>query len=275
MSITLLEYYAQRASAIRARAFAGIGSLDDWKRGREELRRQYLHSLGLERMPESTDPRMKEHGSSRGDGWTAKKVSFQVFPDCYGSGIVFYPDPLPARRNPAVLYLCGHSNFGILEYHPHALMWARRGYVCLIIDTIRQTDNTGEHSGFSRQGRDDWISMGYTSAGGEFLNSLGGLNVLCALPEVDPGPHRRHRSLRGRSPLLLPRRRRRARRGRCFELRRGEPVVHDQEPALQRQLRLHVLVQPLPAGHRGVRGPDRPAAPAPRPCEWRLPLHAW
>jgi hypothetical protein len=100
---------------------------------------------------------------------------------------VFYPDPLPQAKNPAVLYLCGHSNFGILEYHPHALMWARRGYVCLIVDTIRQTDNTGEHSGFSRQGRDDWISMGYTSAGGEFLNGLGAMNVLCSLPEVDAG----------------------------------------------------------------------------------------
>jgi dienelactone hydrolase len=187
MSITLLEYYAERASAINARAFAGMRSLEDWNRRRADLHRHYLHSLGLERLPENTDAKAHEHGTLRGRGYTARKVSFLVAPDCYGSGIVFYPDPLPQAKNPAVLYLCGHSNFGILEYHPHALMWARRGYVCLIIDTIRQTDNTGEHSGFSRQGRDDWISMGYTSAGGEFLNGLGAMNVLCSLPEVDAG----------------------------------------------------------------------------------------
>jgi dienelactone hydrolase len=45
--------------------------------------------------------------------------------------------------------------------------------------------NTGDHAGLSTFGRDDWISMGYTAAGGEFLNSWGGLNVLCSLPEAD------------------------------------------------------------------------------------------
>lgn len=185
MSVTLLQYYADRASAIAARAFDGIRTLEDWQRERPILRRHFLHSLGLERLPEDQDPRIRDHGALRGRGYTARKVSYQIVPDCYGSGIVFFPDPLPAAKNPAVLYLCGHGNLGVLEFHPHAIMWARRGYVCLIIDTIRQTDNTGDHSGLLSSGREDWISMGYTSAGGELLNSWGGLNVLCSLPEVD------------------------------------------------------------------------------------------
>jgi hypothetical protein len=187
MGIGLLEYYADKADAIHANAFRGIRTLADWQRQRAQLHRQYLHSLGLERMPESTDPGTRDHGTLRGEGYTARKVSFRLgAPDCWGSGIVFFPDPLPATRNPAVLYLCGHSNLGIVEYHPHALMWTRRGYVCMIIDTIRQADNPGMHHQFSRNARSELASLGYTAAGGEFLNSLGALNVLCSLPEVDP-----------------------------------------------------------------------------------------
>jgi hypothetical protein len=185
MSITLLQYYQDRAAAINANALKGITTLKGWEDGKAVLRQHYLHSLGLDRLPEDSDPHTRDHGTLSGEGWTARKVSYQIIPDCWGSGIVFSPDPLPAKKNPGVLYLCGHANFGILDYHPHAIMWARRGYVCTIIDTIRQTDNTGDHAGLSSFGRDDWISMGYTAAGGEFLNGWGAMNVLCSLPDVD------------------------------------------------------------------------------------------
>jgi hypothetical protein len=185
VSITLFEYYANRATAINRAAFKGISTLRQWEEQKPALKTRYLHSLGLDRLPEDPDPHTRDHGSLRGDGWTARKVSYQVIPDCWGSGIVFYPDPLPRAKCPGVLYLCGHANFGILDYHPHAIMWARKGYVCVIIDTIRQADNTGDHSGFSTFGRDEWISMGYTAAGGEFLNCWGAMNVLASLPEVD------------------------------------------------------------------------------------------
>jgi dienelactone hydrolase len=185
MSITLLQYYTDVAARIRANAFDGIRTLKDWEARRGELRRCYLHSLGLDGLPADANPAARDFGAEKGKGWSARKVSFRIVQDCSGSGMIFSPDPLPARKNPGVLYLCGHSNFGIPEYHNHAIMWARRGYVCVIIDAIRQTDNTGDHSGLSSFGRDDWISMGYTAAGGEFLNSWAGLNVLCSLPEVD------------------------------------------------------------------------------------------
>ena len=185
MSITLLQYFANQAAEINANSFKEIQTLEDWKASREKLLRHFLFSLGIENFPEGVDLDLSEHGKIRGNGFYARNVSFQIIDDCYGSGMIFYPDPLPEKKNPGVLYLCGHSNFGIVEYHPHAIMWARKGYVCLILDTIRQTDNTGEHSGFSRRGREDWISMGYSAAGGEFLNNLRGLDVLSSLPEVD------------------------------------------------------------------------------------------
>ncbi|HSA39016.1 MAG TPA: acetylxylan esterase, partial [Mycobacterium sp.] len=95
-------------------------------------------------------------------------------------------DPLPAGRLPAVLYVCGHGHSGVLHYQAHGLQWARRGYACLIVDTTEQHDNPGEHHGLYYGLHDEWISLGYSGAGGELWNSLRGLDVLCALPEVDP-----------------------------------------------------------------------------------------
>ena len=185
MSITLLHYFANQAAEINANAFNNIDTLEDWERSRIRLRKQFLRSLGFEALPEIADLDVTEHNSIRGDGFFARHVSFRIMPDCFGSGMIFYPDPLPQKKNPGVLYLCGHANFGVLDYHPHAIMWARKGYVCLILDTIQQADNTGEHAWLGRRNRTELISMGYTPAGGEFLNDLRGLDVLCSLPEVD------------------------------------------------------------------------------------------
>jgi dienelactone hydrolase len=65
------------------------------------------------------------------------------------------------------------------------MRWARRGYVCLILDTVEQHDNPGEHHGLWSGRRPDWLSLGYTAAGGELWNSLRALDVLASLPEVD------------------------------------------------------------------------------------------
>jgi len=64
-------------------------------------------------------------------------------------------------------------------------MWARRGYACLIFDTLEQADNIGTHPGLIISLRNDWLSMGYSAAGGELLNSIRALDLLCSLPNVD------------------------------------------------------------------------------------------
>ena len=41
---------AERAAAITADQFAGISGLDDWKKRRPEVKRQFLDMLGLQRL---------------------------------------------------------------------------------------------------------------------------------------------------------------------------------------------------------------------------------
>lgn len=75
MSITLFQYYADRAAQINASAFSGIRTLEDWEKGRAVLRQKYLHSLGRDGLPDDTDPHTRDHGTLKGEGWSARKVS--------------------------------------------------------------------------------------------------------------------------------------------------------------------------------------------------------
>jgi dienelactone hydrolase len=136
-------------------------------------------------MPERCDLSAREFGEFRGDGFRARKVAYRILPDCWATAAIFYPDPLTDTPLPAVLYACGHSNSGILGYQNHGALWARRGYICLVFDTIEQHDSPGDHHGTIQHGRFDWISMGYSAAGGELWNTIRALDLLAGLPEVD------------------------------------------------------------------------------------------
>lgn len=186
MSITLWQYYRDLAARIQEGAFAGMETLQDWEARRPERKREFLRSMGLDPPPPRCDLRVTEHGTFGGEGYRARKVSFQILPDCWSTAAIFLPDPLPSARNPAVLYVCGHAPIGVNFYQDHGMLWARRGYVCLVLDTLEQHDNPGDHHGLYSGERHDWVSLGYTAAGGELWNSLRALDVMESLPEVDP-----------------------------------------------------------------------------------------
>lgn len=186
MSKTLWQYYLDVSRQFHDNALGGVTGLKDWRREREVLYRQHLRAVGLDSPPEKNDPAVQWQGDLRGDGFTARKLSYQLLPDCHGTAIVFYPEPLPKGKLPAVLYCCGHSPVGTFSYSKQGIMWARRGYVCLIFDTIQQGDNPGSHQGFGQKARYDWLSMGYCALTGEIWNSVRALDVLLSLPEVDP-----------------------------------------------------------------------------------------
>jgi dienelactone hydrolase len=185
MGITLWEYYANRAAKAAENALAEIRTASDWNAGRADLHRQFMDSLGLDPLPPRCPLALSDYGSFSGSGYRVRKIAFQILPDCWATGAVFQPDPPPPGKCPGVLYLCGHGPYGTIDYQAHAIRWARRGYVCLILDTLEQHDNPGEHHGLYTGLRPDWISLGYTAAGGELWNSIRALDVLAALPEVD------------------------------------------------------------------------------------------
>jgi len=186
MSNTIWAGLAADAKRMADEAFSDIRTLNDWEQCRPQRRKEFLSSVGLATLPKRCDPRVTDYGELHGDGFRARKIGFQILPDCWASACIFYPDPLPPEAAPGVLYLCGHAANGLHHYQALPIMWARRGYVCLIVETIEQSDNPGEHHGFNLSWHSSWLSLGYTSAGGELWNSIRALDVLAADPAVDP-----------------------------------------------------------------------------------------
>ena len=187
MGMTLWEYYLNTAAKTASSAFSGIDSLSDWESRRLEIRTDFIHSMGLCRFfsTERQDPRPIWGDVVYGKGYCARPVSYSLLENCRGSGMFFLPNTdQPSEGFPAVIYLCGHLSKGAYGYQEHGIMWARRGYACLMIDSIEQFENFGSHKGPSA-GKLEWISMGYTSAGGELLNSIRALDLLVGVPEVD------------------------------------------------------------------------------------------
>jgi len=187
MSNTIWAGLAADTERMAAEAFSEIHTLEDWEKYRPRRREEFLRTVGLATLPERCDLRLTDYGELRGDGFRARKIAFQILPDCWASACIFYPDPLPPEAAPGVLYLCGHAANGLHHYQALPIMWARRGYVCLIVETIEQSDNPGEHHGFNLAWHPTWISLGYTSAGGELWNSIRALDVLAVDPHVDAG----------------------------------------------------------------------------------------
>jgi dienelactone hydrolase len=186
MGTTLWDYYVRTASEITSRSLEGIRTLDEWKGERANRLVQFYQAMGLYPLPERSDLKPRVAGEFAGEGYRAQKVSFQILPDVHASANVYRPHPLPEARLPAVVYLCGHHLIGVESYHPHGMLWARRGYVCLVLDTIEQHDNRGDHHALYHGKRPDLVSRGYVAAGGETWNSMRAFDYLLSLPEVDP-----------------------------------------------------------------------------------------
>lgn len=178
MGISLWESISLNSESYVKNAFKGIKTAQDWKKARPKIYRQYMHSMGLDPLPERCELNVTDCGNLKGKGFTARKVAYQIAQDCWGAGVIYYPDPMPKKKVPGILYVCGHDVQGSYGYQYHAIMWARRGYICFIIDSIEQNDNPGEHCGISLNHYKNWHSMGYTPAGAEVYNGIRGLDVL-------------------------------------------------------------------------------------------------
>ncbi len=186
--MSLWDYYRQVAKGIGGRPFADIRERQDFEARREHLLRDFIESVGLQDAPDFHPTAVEDRGRVAGRGFSMQRIAYQLLPDCWSSANLYYPDPFPPDGSlPAVLYVCGHSALGIHPYQQHGIMWARRGYICMVLDTITQNDNPGKHNGVGGSGeRQDWISMGYSAVGGEMWNSIRALDILAAAPGVDP-----------------------------------------------------------------------------------------
>ncbi len=183
--LTLWDHFLKCADRTAEKALRDIHSRADWEAQRSMLLGQFMQSVGLDPLPERCDLRLTKVGELSGEGYSVRRIAFQILPDCWASACLFLPEQSTEALLPAVLYVCGHKEIGVLGYQDHAVMWAKRGYVCLILDSIEQHDNPADHHGLYYGRRHDWLSLGYTAAGGELWNSIRALDVLVSLPQVD------------------------------------------------------------------------------------------
>ena len=185
---TFWSELVENARRISAQALDEIGSRAQWEPLRVQRRNEFFEMVGLGVLPRKCALAVQSFGMLKGPGYRIEKLSFQTIPDVRVTASLYLPDGLQ-RPAPAVLYPCGHSQSGTQWYQPQGELWARRGYVCLVFNTLEQADCLeagGDHHGLCSEKRFDWISRGYASTGGELWNSLRALDLLLARPEVDP-----------------------------------------------------------------------------------------
>jgi hypothetical protein len=189
---SLADYFRAETAVVSQHCLADINTLDDWQAKRAEYRRQLQEMLGLWPMPERTDLKPVVTGSITNDEFVVEKIYFQALPHLYCTANLFLPRNLKSPA-PTVLYECGHwtaktngicyGNKGI--YQRDGAWYARNGYVCLVLDTLRDGEITGIHTGTRDHGLWWWNSRGYTPAGVEAWFGIRALDYLCTRPEVD------------------------------------------------------------------------------------------
>ncbi len=188
----LVSYFRSQARTLSESCLGDVQSAEDWKKQREERRRQLFDMLGLWPLPPRDALHATVTGKESGDDFTVEKLHFQSMPGLYVTANLYLPQAKP-NPAPAILYVCGHAevktngvSFGNkTAYQHHGIWFARHGYVCLMIDTLQLGEIQGVHHGTHHLGQWWWNSRGYTPAGVEAWNCIRALDYLESRPEVD------------------------------------------------------------------------------------------
>lgn len=188
----LAEYFKTEVHEIASRCLAEIKTRSDWETHRMGYRKQLLEMLGLTPVPERTELHPVVTARLEHDGIVIENVQFQALPRVYCTANLYLPKELP-HPAPAILYLCGHlrqTTNGIslgnkTAYQHDGLLFARNGYICLVLDSLQLGEIMGVHTGTRDLGMWWWNSRGYTPAGVEAWFAIRALDYLCSRPEVD------------------------------------------------------------------------------------------
>ena len=186
------EYFKTETEKLSKRSLAEIKTIEDWNGHKTEYRRQLAEMLGLDPMPARTDLKPVITGKIDHPDFIVEKLTFQSLPGLYVTANLYLPKK-SGKPAPAILYVCGHAqmktngvSFGNKTgYQHHGALFARHGYVCLVIDTIQLGEIEGKHHGTYRFGHWWWNSRGYSPAGVEAWNGIRALDYLETRPEVD------------------------------------------------------------------------------------------
>ena len=185
----VVAHLKKLAADVSARSLADVSTAADWQARREQVRRELLYTLGLDPLPQRTPLNVQITGTLRRPEFRVEKIVFQSLPRLYVTANFYLPEKAPAGRLPTILYVCGHSPDPLgakVHYQDRAVSFVRRGYPCLVLDTLEFGEVAGLHHGIHDLNRWDWLSRGYTPAGVEVWNAIRALDYLETRPEVDP-----------------------------------------------------------------------------------------
>ena len=186
-SNNMRNYLMRVASEITHSSLAGINTLDDLLKVREQRHREFLEMMGLTDVPitgERPPLNKKITGTIFKDGFRIEKLYYESLPHLYVPANLYIPEGI-TDPVPAILFVCGHSQTQKFHYQPHVRKFAQLGFVCMVIETIQMGEVRGEHHGSYGGRRFHWYSRGYTPGGVELWNAIRGLDLLCQLPEVN------------------------------------------------------------------------------------------
>lgn len=191
-NVAMTDFLSRESRRLDATFLSGVTNRESFEAHQQQVRRDYLETLGLWPLPERTPLKAQTTRIlEREEGFRVENVHFQSRPRLYVTGNLYLPRHSRAGDQlPAVLYVCGHSGHGRdgnkFSFQHHGMWFATHGYACLVIDTLQLGEIEGIHHGTYRYGRWWWQSRGYTPAAVECWNGIRALDYLQSRPEVDP-----------------------------------------------------------------------------------------
>jgi dienelactone hydrolase len=184
-----LAALAREAYERRNAALAGIQTAGDVRARQQWVRRTFWELVGGE--PERTPLALQSAAGFERKGYKLEKLSYESAPGVRIPANLYTPTTGRAPY-PGVLFQMGHSLNGKAyeSYQKCCQGLARLGYVVLAFDPFGQGERTYYHVGdadeeHSRPGR-QMLLVGQTATRQQVWDAVRSLDVLAALPQVDP-----------------------------------------------------------------------------------------
>lgn len=160
---------------------------EGWEKSRVQIRDEVIKKAGIV-IDHQLPLEYKETGSIKMEGFTIRKIAFQVRPGVYATANLYVPDgngPFPA-----VINMHGHWREGRMcdaaQSVAHALVL--NGYVCLSIDAFGAGERSTVHGEYEYHGNNlgaSIMNIGESLMGIQVSDNMRGVDLLSSLPYVD------------------------------------------------------------------------------------------
>jgi hypothetical protein len=167
-------------------------NLDEWETYRKRLKDEIITKAGIT-TDHSLPLNIRVTGTIQMKGYSVKNIAFQTRPGIYATANLYIPDG--KGKFPAVINIPGHwTKAKIDSTCPQAVghSLASSGYICLTVDPWGSGERTTVHGIFEDHGDENGLgsalmNIGESLIGIEISDNIRGIDLLCSLPEVDPG----------------------------------------------------------------------------------------